>query len=71
MDGEIDLVEIVRVLKLALRAAGSACEHAWSQHEYGARRGCGGCRAVVELKALIERLTGERVEWYTTFRRGK
>lgn len=43
--------------RLGLRAAYHACEcEPGFTHAYGARRGCGACRAIIALEAVIPQL---------------
>jgi len=53
---QVDEERLRIVLRLALQAARSACEHPEQLHEYGAQRGCGGCRAVVVILGFREEL---------------
>ena len=53
------LMRFYHAATLALRAAKSACEHA--DHDQGARRGCGACRAVVALRDVLAELG--TVQW--------
>lgn len=48
------LMRVYHAAQLGLRAARSACEHV--DYDYGARRGCGACRAVVALRDVLSEL---------------
>jgi hypothetical protein len=50
------LRELSSACRLALRAAYHACEHPPQVVARTARRGCGACRAVIALEAVIPRL---------------
>ena len=45
------LMRFYRAAQLGLTASQAACEH--TDHDYGARRGCGACRAVVALRDVL------------------
>lgn len=54
---EEDLLrELLRTCRLALRAAYHACDHPPQVVTKTAKRGCGACRAVVALEAVIPRV---------------
>jgi hypothetical protein len=55
MKGEITDKEVLYALRLGLRTALRACEHPEEDHARGALGGCGGCRAVVKIREVIER----------------
>jgi hypothetical protein len=56
MTDELLLRELLPVCRLALRAARHACDHPSQVVVRTARRGCGACRAVVALEAVIPRI---------------
>ncbi len=51
------LMRFYHAAQLGLKAAESACEHI--DYDYGARRGCGACRAVVALRQVLAELGTE------------
>ena len=48
------LMRFYHAAQLGLKAAKVACEHV--DHDQGARRGCGACRAVVALRDVLAEL---------------
>ena len=55
--------DIATAYRLALRAAYHACDHPPQTVARTARRGCGACRAVVALQAVLPRIAAARREF--------
>ena len=56
------LRDIATACRLALRAAYHACDHPPQTVARTARRGCGACRAVVALQAVLPRIEAAQRE---------
>jgi len=57
------LTDMAAACRLALRAAHHACDHPPQTVTQTARRGCGACRAVVALEAVLPRIEAARREF--------